>query len=275
MLPARLREFVAAPLRRVDEESLAARREAVGPDAKTMVVLLTVAVALVVQEYLFNPSRVDVTAVGDLLAMLGWPDAGESLGRWVGRRENAEFARLAYWVTGQYVAYVVIPVPVVWFVLRERLADYGVGWRNAFEGAWLYAAMFAVMLPLVWYASTTEAFRVKYPFYRLAPGEPLWPRFLVWELLYAVQFVALEFFFRGFLLHGTKHRFGSMAIFVMMVPYCMIHFGKPMAETFGAIGAGIVLGFTSLKTRSIWLGAAIHIGVAWTMDTLATFARLL
>ena len=33
--------------------------------------------------------------------------------------------------------------------------------------------------------------------------------------------------------------------------------------------AGIVLGFMSLKTRSIWLGAALHIAVAVTMDLLA------
>ncbi len=55
----------------------------------------------------------------------------------------------------------------------------------------------------------------------------------------------------------------------MTIPYCMIHFGKPMPEALGAIGAGVVLGLLSLKTRSIWLGAAIHIGVAWTMDALA------
>ena len=65
-----------------------------------------------------------------------------------------------------------------------------------------------------------------------------------------------------------------MAIFVMMVPYCMLHFGKPMPETFGAIIAGIVLGFACLKTGSIWLGAAIHIAVAWSMDTLVLLHRL-
>ena len=41
----------------------------------------------------------------------------------------------------------------------------------------------------------------------------------------------LEFFFRGFILHGTKQRFGFYAIFVMIIPYCMIHFGKPIVET--------------------------------------------
>jgi membrane protease YdiL (CAAX protease family) len=129
--------------------------------------------------------------------------------------------------------------------------------------------MILVMTPLVLWASQGERFRETYPFYRLATGEPLWPRFVAWEVLYALQFVALEFFFRGYVLHGVRHRFGAYSIFVMMVPYCMIHFAKPLPETCGAIIAGIVLGFMSLATRSIWMGALLHIAVALTMDFAA------
>ena len=42
---------------------------------------------------------------------------------------------------------------------------------------------------------------------------------------------------------GLRRHFGSGAIFVMIVPYCMIHYGKPMTETLGAIGAGAGIGF--------------------------------
>jgi membrane protease YdiL (CAAX protease family) len=95
---------------------------------------------------------------------------------------------------------------------------------------------------------------------------------LRWEVVYAVQFVALEFFFRGFLVHGLKHRFGVYSVLVMTVPYCMIHFGKPMPEATASIIAGVALGLVSLATRSIWLGAALHISVAWGMDA-ACLAR--
>ena len=90
-----------------------------------------------------------------------------------------------------------------------------------------------------------------------------------WEGLYAAQFVSLEFFFRGFILNGLRRALGSNAIFVMIVPYCMIHYGKPMPETLGAIGAGLILGTLALRTRSIWGGVLIHISVALTMDVLA------
>ena len=126
--------------------------------------------------------------------------------------------------------------------------------------------MLAVMIPIVVVVSATEGFQATYPFYKPLREEPLWPRFWIWEIAYFMQFVGLEFFFRGFLLHGVKRRFGAYAIFVMMVPYCMIHFGKPMPETLAAILAGIILGFMSLKTRSIWMGVALHVSVALSMD---------
>jgi membrane protease YdiL (CAAX protease family) len=91
----------------------------------------------------------------------------------------------------------------------------------------------------------------------------------MWEALYAAQFLALEFFFRGFLLQGLRRALGANAIFVMLVPYCMIHFGKPLPETLGAIGAGLILGTLAMRTRSIWGGVLIHVGVATTMDVLA------
>jgi membrane protease YdiL (CAAX protease family) len=62
---------------------------------------------------------------------------------------------------------------------------------------------------------------------------------------------------------------GSHAIFAMVVPYCMIHYGKPFPETMGAIVAGIVLGTLAMKTRSIWSGFLIHVSVAISMDVAA------
>ena len=129
------------------------------------------------------------------------------------------------------------------------------------------------MIPLILLASTTNSFQHKYPFYSPPFGESLWPNFIIWQCLYLLQFFALEFFFRGFMLHGIKKRFGFYSIWVMMIPYMMIHFQKPMPETIGAIFAGIILGALSLKSRSIWLGVAIHYSVAITMDLAALWQK--
>jgi hypothetical protein len=46
-----------------------------------------------------------------------------------------------------------------------------------------------------------------------------------------------------------------------------------MPEALAAIVGGIVLGTLSLKTRSIWLGAALHIAIAGTMDVASLWHR--
>ena len=144
---------------------------------------------------------------------------------------------------------------------------------RSFAEWWIYVVFFAVMWPLLFWVSTHEHFQATYPFYRLGDDEPLWPYFWMWEASYFLQFVGLEFFFRGFMVHGTKHRFGIYSIYVMAVPYCMIHYGKPMLEALGAIVAAVVLGFMSLKNRSIWMGASIHMSVALSMDMLSLWRQ--
>lgn len=266
-------ELLLAPFRRAADEQreFVASEEGRKADWRTMAVLVAAAFVLTAQNYLVVNGRVGL--LSDLPQVLLPTDYAQEWRAIVRARENVELFRHADWAVGLMVAYVLLPAFLVRFAFRERLADYGTKLRGLTSGWWAYLLMYLFMLPFLLAVSQTDSFQHTYPFYRLRGGEPLWPRFLAWELLYAMQFVTLEFFFRGFLVHGLRKRFGAYAIFAMMVPYCMIHFGKPVLETCGAIAAGIILGFMSLKTRSIWLGAALHIAVAWTMDAAAIWLR--
>jgi CAAX protease family protein len=165
------------------------------------------------------------------------------------------------------IGYVFMPLITIALMPRERIRDYHFSLAGFTKHLWIYVLLFTLITPAVMVASTTQSFRHTYPFYRLANRShfDLW----TWEAFYAAQFVSLEIFFRGFLLHGLRRAFGANAIFVMIVPYCMIHYGKPLPETLGAIGAGVILGTVAMRTKSIWGGVLIHIGVAMTMDILA------
>jgi membrane protease YdiL (CAAX protease family) len=163
-------------------------------------------------------------------------------------------------------------IPVIALVaLGRNPQDFGLLTRGVARHMMLYAAMFACFLPIVIAVSFTSAFQRYYPFYDYA-GASL-SGLLLWELLYALQFVTLEFFYRGFLLFSLERYIGVYAVFVMVIPYCMVHFGKPFAETLAAIPAGVILGVLALKTRSILPGVALHIAVAWTMDLLSLWHR--
>lgn len=234
---------------------------------KAVIVLVTSAICLTLLEYVGMSNRWrDIAALAD---SIGWPGVHDWLHRVMSDPETGRINRLTWWGAGCFVAYFVLPVLVIRFVLRERLADYGLRLGDAFRDAWIYGVFLAVMVPILWFVSLDPHFQQQYPFYRPGPGEGLWPHFVRWQALYLLQFFALEFFFRGFMVHGLRERMGFQAVFVMMVPYCMIHFGKPMAETLGAIIAGIALGALSLKNRSIWMGVVLHCAVALAMDLLA------
>ncbi|MDZ7829422.1 MAG: CPBP family intramembrane glutamic endopeptidase [Halofilum sp. (in: g-proteobacteria)] len=116
-------------------------------------------------------------------------------------------------------------------------------------------------------ASHSEAFTRTYPFYDHAGRS--WTDLVAWECIYLTQFLFLEFFFRGFLLKSLAPRLGAVSIFVMAVPYTMIHFAKPWPEAFGAVLFGLLLGMLALRSRSIWGGFLVHATIALSMDLLS------
>jgi membrane protease YdiL (CAAX protease family) len=234
--------------RAIDAETVRDPDAAGRTSAQVLSVLVTVAASLTLQEYLGGH---------DTYERLFPPDGSTY---W-------ELRGFAWWSGWRVCGYVVIPMIVLACLPGQRIRDYHLSLRGFFQHLWIYLLLFALVLPAVLVASTRTTFRETYPFYRMANRS--YADLAMWEALYAAQFLSLEFFFRGFLLHGLRRAFGANAIFVMIVPYCMIHYGKPLPETLGAIGAGLILGTLAMRTRSLWGGVLIHVGVATTMDILA------
>jgi len=189
-------------------------------------------------------------------------------------RDLRRFGRDLWWCWFVILAYTAAPALYCRVVLKARLRDLGLNPRGFLRHAPIYIGLFLLVLPLVVGVSGTEVFQAKYPLFRSGSGaDTQLHRFLLWELSYGIQFVALEFFFRGVLLFGAVRVLGPWAIVAMVLPYMMIHFGKPGAEAVGAIFAGAALGLIALRTRSIYAGMVIHIGVAWSMDLLALWRK--
>jgi membrane protease YdiL (CAAX protease family) len=243
-----LRRISIDQWRAIDAETAREPGEPGTTSLTVLMVLVTVAASLTLQEYVGGH---------DIYGQLFPPDGSRY---W-------ELRGYVWWAVWRVFGYVVLPMAVLACLPGQRIADYYVSLRGFLRHLWIYALLFFLISPAVLYTSTLPSFRQTYPFYALANRSYL--DLAIWELLYAVQFLALEFFFRGFLLHGLRRALGANAIFVMLVPYCMIHFRKPMPETLGAIGAGLILGTLAMRTRSIWGGVVIHVGVATVMDVLA------
>lgn len=235
---------------------------------RTLIILVWTALGLAITEYWGN-----VSFVSSVLRSWNCTDAANSFAGFMTAGPDSRLHALCWWSGVIIFVYAVVPFFLTRFVFGMRLRDMGLTFKNSMQGWPLYVIMLGVMLPLVFFLSATDSFQARYPFYKMVPGESPWPNFIIWEVVYFLQFAALEFFFRGFITLGTRKSFGYLSIFVMMVPYCMIHFGKPMPETIGAIIAGIVLGTLSLKSRSVILGIMIHYSVAITMDLMALWRK--
>ena len=149
---------------------------------------------------------------------------------------------------------------------EDNLRDMGLRFAGFREHAWLYAFFVVVMVPILLIVSRQPDFGAYYPICSTAGRS--WLDFAVWETVYVAQFVGLEMFFRGWWIRTTRI-FGTGAIFSMIVPYCMIHFGKPYLEACSALIAGVVLGSLAIRTRSIWAGVSVHVTVAILMDVLS------
>ena len=171
------------------------------------------------------------------------------------------------WAIATIILQLVIPILLIKFVHRRTLREHGWNMGGFIKHMWVYLGLFAFMVPFVYFASTREEFLSRYPFVFEARKDG--SMFLRWEIVYLSQFIALESFFRGYLLFTLERAFKWNACFIMAVPYCLIHWHKPPLECFGALIAGVALGALSLRFRSWYGGSVLHMLVGVTMDVLA------
>jgi membrane protease YdiL (CAAX protease family) len=249
-------------LRAIDVDAARERAAAPGTDVGPWLGFVVGALCLTLMEYLAGPSVLRQTLRGlhELLPAAVPPYDELRFSRWF------QLIDLGFWVGTRGLGFVLVPLLAcrLWLVPRR---DLGLTLPRHASQLRPYALLFVAVLPLLVLASWRPEFRVYYPFYRRAGDS--WLDLCVWEAMYAFQFFCVEFFFRGFLLGATRRSLGSHAVLAAMVPYCMVHFTKPLLEVLGAIPAGVVLGLLALSTRSIWGGVLLHVAVALSMDLLA------
>ena len=182
---------------------------------------------------------------------------------------TTRLAEMCWWAGTQIVSYLIVPLIVVRCIGMKPI---DIGWKfRGTSGHWkYYAILLAIAVPFVVVASTTAEFQERYPLFEVLRGqEGAWSDLRIWWIFYVLQFVAVETFFRGFLVLGLAKRFGQASIFIATIPYLMIHFSKPPVEALAAIIGGIVMGYLAYRTKSVWWGIALHVSVAALMDFLS------
>lgn len=189
-----------------------------------------------------------------------------------------------WWFGASLFLFVAIPLALSYASRGSFTRAYGLGLGDVRAGLSLCAVFLGVMLPAAYVASRFKTFSGHYPLAGTSPfllregGTERFnlPLFALYELCYFLYFVGWEFLFRGWMLNGLLPRFGRAgALLIPMVPFAVMHLGKPELEALGSIVAGLALGVLALRTASFWYGALLHGLVAVWMDLLACRAYLL
>ena len=173
-----------------------------------------------------------------------------------------------YWFVSDFITLFILSALIIKFVLKENLRDYGLKFGDSKIGFLLSLIFFIVMLPLVWIFSATPGFVEKYP--HLLSARANWNEFFIYESALLVYMFAWEFIWRGFMLFGLKEKFGYYSVLIQMIPFVILHNGKPAAETSGAIIGGIALGILAFRTSSIYYCVITHMGVMFSIDLIST-----
>lgn len=169
-------------------------------------------------------------------------------------------ANLLWWAGSTIGIYVLVPVLYA-RTFGQSVRGYGLSATFVRSEAVIVALIAPIALAIVWLASSDQRFLDTYPFYK-GDGWSL----VAFEVAYGASFVALEFFFRGFLVFAGQPVLGVHAVPVMAFTYCLLHLGKPLPEAASSLIGGLILGYLALRLRSILAGVVAHLTIAWGMD---------
>jgi membrane protease YdiL (CAAX protease family) len=173
-----------------------------------------------------------------------------------------------YWFVGDFITLFILPVLLIRFTLKEKSTNYGLRTGDYKAGFRIVLIFLAIMLPIVWFASASDSFSNVYP--HLNSARNSWNVFIIYEIGLLIYMIAWEFIWRGYMLFGLYEKFGFYAIFIQMIPFVILHNGKPMLETFGAILAGLALGVLALRTKSIFYCVFAHMSIMFSIDLIST-----
>lgn len=138
--------------------------------------------------------------------------------------------------------------------------------------SWLpYIFLVIGMIPLIMFAAAQPDFQRMYP--RARDLQQLGTsastiHYLLFEFSYALDFITIELFFRGFLIATISRVLGIHCIIPVALFYFSIHLGKPMLEAISSFFGGLLLGAVSYHTKSIWGGWLVHVGIALIMELM-------
>jgi membrane protease YdiL (CAAX protease family) len=177
--------------------------------------------------------------------------------------DNPELTSALYVFFASFILFGIVPLLVIRLVFKEPVSSYGLQLGDITFG-WKAVAILSPLFVLSAYPSSfMPEFLAEYPLY---PGAGATTgAFIGHAFSYLFFYIGWEIYFRGFMQFGLRSAFGDWnSILIQVMASCLVHIGKPAAETYSSILGGLVWGVLAFRSRSIVYGLVIHwlLGVA-------------
>ena len=173
--------------------------------------------------------------------------------------------------------FIVLCLCVFRWLVEGKFGLYGL--KRSGKYLRVYALIYVLLLPMFLMVSFTPQFLSYYPkmhitWYEGAMGWERWQLIGLFEAFYANDFIGVEGMFRGALVIGLARWLGCRAVLPMALTYMCIHLGKPDLELVSSVIGGYILGILAWRTRHLWGGIIIHLGIAMFFEVVG-ISRLL
>ena len=165
--------------------------------------------------------------------------------------QNVDLYEYIYWFIGDFFTFFVLPLLIILLIFNDKPRKFGLQIGEYKPGLKFSLYFILIMIVISWFASSSSSFDHTYPL--LQRAKESWNLFFIFEAGLFIYLFAWEFVWRGFMLFGLEEKFGYYAVLIQMVPFVILHNGKPYIETFSAIIGGIALGILAFQDKVIYL----------------------
>jgi len=154
------------------------------------------------------------------------------------------------WISS-LIYFAVLPILTIVLILRKNPLDFGLRPGNVKVCGFYVVITVIVAVPILYFSSRNSALARYYTVSNF--------NFATYGMQTIIYLLAWEYIFRGFLLFGLKDKFKDASILMQMVPFVLLHLGKPEIETLSTIIMGIYFGWMAYRGNSFWPAFIIHV----------------
>lgn len=184
--------------------------------------------------------------------------------------EDIDYYKIIYHNIMAFILFFLVGLLYVKLIMKKSIKDGGMGIGNWKLGL-IFAGIATLIVPLLALSTTIDnGMTSTYPLIDFSIYN--WWQIVIYFISYLLYYIGWEFLFRGIALKFTEEKIGIVgAILLTTMISALIHtsiggFGKPMIETLSAIPAGLIFGYITHKTNSIYYSLYAHMLIGFLTD---------